>query len=488
MLFSLEMLTKESQPVCICSDKTVQEALQIMVERDFTQLPVVDQHDNLVGVISEHSIARKYRLTNGSVALLNLKVDHCQESAVTLAPTEDIFKALELLKNTYAVIIINGSKPCGILTDYDMTHFFHEITGGLLLVEDIEVTLRKYIEEAFSEGNPMQAALMRAFGPNRREPTKPAFKYKDLTFGQHVQLITTEENWPKFNGVFEPKDMFVEIMVQVGEIRNQLAHFRKRLDAVQRDTLEQVRFWLASRPQLNPPYASQLHPIGTEGFQDWLTSQAREERKMSDIRVTFQDIETMLDEPLPSTAFAHESWWSNDYFDQPQSLTWLKAGWRVRDVDLTKKEVTFHRTNTTLMQLFFADLLDRLKSSRPGTTNATRTQPENWWAFSGGRSGFSFGWSFVQDKLRVELYIDLGDGSETKKMFDKLKEQQLEIEDEFGAPLIWDRLDNRRGCRISLTKSAKITDSSQKLEENKQWAVKTMIKFVEVFQPRIKKL
>jgi len=47
MLFSLEMLIKENKPICVRSDKTVQEALQIMVEKDFTQLPVVDQQDNL---------------------------------------------------------------------------------------------------------------------------------------------------------------------------------------------------------------------------------------------------------------------------------------------------------------------------------------------------------------------------------------------------------------------------------------------------------
>lgn len=488
MLYSLEMLIKENKLICIRSDKTVQEALQIMVEKDFTQLPVVDELGNLLGIISEHSITRTYHLVNGGVSLLNLTVDHCQESAITLPPGEDIFKALELLKNTYAIVIIDHGKPCGILTDYDMTHFFHDITGGLLLVEDIEVTLRKYIESAFPEDNPMQAALMKAFGSNKREPTKPAFEYKELTFGQHVRLITTEENWPKFKGVFEPKELFTKMMGQVGDIRNQLAHFRKRLDASQRNALEQTRFWLASRPKLNLPHTTQVRPAGNDGLQAWLTMQALKEKKPSDIRVSFQDIETLLNEPLPSTAHEHESWWSNDYLDDPQSLMWLQAGWRVRDVNLTSKEVIFQHTNNVLMQLFFADLLARLKIARPGITNATRTQPENWWAFGAGRTGFGLGWTLSRDILRVELWIDLGEKDKTKEIFDRLQKQQLEIENEIGASLNWDRLNTGRGCRISLAKPAKITDSPEKLEEAKQWAIATMVKFADTFQPRIKNL
>jgi len=196
----------------------------------------------------------------------------------------------------------------------------------------------------------------------------------------------------------------------------------------------------------------------------------------------------LLNEPLPSTTHEHESWWSNDYLDDPQSLTWLKAGWRVRDVNLTTKEVIFQHTNKVLMQLFFADLLARLKIARPDTTHATRTQPASWWAFSAGRAGFGLGWTFSRDVLRVELWIDLGKRDETKEIFDRLQEQQPTIEYEIGTSLNWDRLYTGRGCRISLAKPAKITDPPENLEEAKQWAIATMVKFIDALQPRIKNL
>jgi predicted transcriptional regulator len=134
MLFPLEKLLKADKPICICQDKTIREALQLMVVNDFSQLPVVDAWGKLMGIISEQTIVRKYRLINGNVSLLDLTVDHCQVPAVTLPPSEDLFKALDLLKNVYAIVIVDNREPCGILTDYDTTYFFREIAGGLLLV------------------------------------------------------------------------------------------------------------------------------------------------------------------------------------------------------------------------------------------------------------------------------------------------------------------------------------------------------------------
>ena len=52
---------------------------------------------------------------------------------------------------------------------------------------------------------------------------------------------------------------------------------------------------------------------------------------------------------------------------------------------------------------------------------------------------------------RVELYIDLGKGTEerTLKAFQALHGRKAEIEAAFGEELIWQDLPESRGCRIS---------------------------------------
>jgi hypothetical protein len=180
--------------------------------------------------------------------------------------------------------------------------------------------------------------------------------------------------------------MFVRLMEPVSKTRNKLAHFRGRLNPVERDVLRQALNWLATRPKVEVPKVVNLQATTVvtssyktsgenyEHLQNWLKEQ--EKNRKSDIRVTFNDIERVSNEPLPPSAREHRSWWENDYITNKHSLSWLKAGWRVVDVDLTAGEVTFHWTKDVLHQLFFADLLAQLKAARPGITRSEKTQPQ----------------------------------------------------------------------------------------------------------------
>jgi CBS domain-containing protein len=510
MLFPLERLIDRSEKpdlMWVRQDGTIREALECMIENDFSQLPVVDKDDNLLGIISERRITRMYYHLIEGVSLLDLKVDHCTAPAVTLPPDRDLFEALNRLKDkdVYAIVVTKNNKPVGILTDYDMTQFFRDLSEGLIFIEDIEVTLRQYIQKAFPDEHSLMAALMTAFKPDRRDPSRPAKEFEELSFYDYIQLITNERNWSKFKGIFEPTDMFVKLMEPVRQTRNKLAHFRGRLNSIQRDALIQALNWLANRPKAEiskvvsiPASAALAYSTDMEGgtyrsLQNWLQEQRK--NKETNIRVKFQDIETLLGETLPSSAKEHQSWWGNDYIDNKQSLSWLQAGWRVEDVDLSAEEVTFHRTDDILRQLFFADLLARLKAARPDITRAERTLPQSWWQFGAGRSGFAFAWTFTYDVhknpvLRVELYIDTDEREENNRVFNALLNQKESIEKEMGTALNWQQLeDTKRGaCRISLTRLAKFTDPPEEIEQAKRWALETMLKFVVAFRGRIKKL
>jgi CBS domain-containing protein len=510
MLFPLErLIDRPEKPalVCVRHDETIRDALKCMIENDFTQLPVVDKDQDLMGIISEQRIMRMYYHLVEGVSLLDLQVDHCLAPAVTLPSDRDVFEALNRLKDkdVFAIVVVKGSKPVGILTDYDMTQFFRDISEGLIFVEDIEFTLRQHIEKAFPEEHSMMAALMAAFKQDRSDPSKPAKAFARLTLYEYIQLMTNERNWPKFKGILEPKGLFVKLMEPVTEIRNQLAHFRGRLNSIQRDALLQALNWLATRPKQEIPKVVNLQTptVATSSIQtqdgksdrlrSWLEEQGK--NRKTDIRVPFQSIETLLGEPLPPSAKEHPSWWENDYINNMHSLSWLQAGWRVEDVDLSAREVTFHRTNDVLHQLFFADLLARLKAARPGITRSERASPQSWWDFGAGQTGFAFSWAFSYDVqnhpvLRNELYFDTGDREENNRTFNALLKQRESIEQEIGIPLNWDQLEGtkRGACRIYVTRPTQITDPPEDIEQAKQWAIETMLKFVDAFRGRIKRL
>ena len=54
-------------------------------------------------------------------------------------------------------------------------------------------------------------------------------------------------------------------------------------------------------------------------------------------------------------------------------------------------------------------------------------------------------------ETRAELYLDTPVAADNKAMFDALHAQRAAIEADFGGPLSWQRLDDKRASRISFT-------------------------------------
>ena len=59
----------------------------------------------------------------------------------------------------------------------------------------------------------------------------------------------------------------------------------------------------------------------------------------------------------------------------------------------------------------------------------------------------------------AELYIDRGDQTENKFIFDRLLENKDEIENVFGGQLVWVWLDEKRASRIKCEMPANVSES-----------------------------
>ncbi|MBW1649597.1 MAG: hypothetical protein JRJ44_02745 [Deltaproteobacteria bacterium] len=58
--------------------------------------------------------------------------------------------------------------------------------------------------------------------------------------------------------------------------------------------------------------------------------------------LTFDEIDEIINNKLPSSAYKHHSWWSNHKTSDgkhPCTQLWLEAGWKVKTVDQSKKWV-----------------------------------------------------------------------------------------------------------------------------------------------------
>ncbi len=139
---------------------------------------------------------------------------------------------------------------------------------------------------------------------------------------------------------------------------------------------------------------------------------------------------------------------------------------------------------------FFQVLIDTLRQEH-NFTNARKAQSGNWRYFSAGHAQrVQYGATLASgNRARVELYIDNGDKDWNKGLFDQLIEVKTEIESECAEPLEWERLDTARASRIAVyTNGSIIDDTEERLAEIRAWMVERLLKFKEVFGPRLVEL
>jgi hypothetical protein len=120
------------------------------------------------------------------------------------------------------------------------------------------------------------------------------------------------------------------------------------------------------------------------------------------------------------------------------------------EVGHTKKEIA---ERYGIRKRWWTTLIER--SARTSKLHAHITPGEySWIGTSSGIRGLNFNYVVGQDECAAELYIDRGKDlvDENKSIFDQLSVNKELIERAFGGPLSWQRLDERRACRIRFTR------------------------------------
>jgi len=155
---------------------------------------------------------------------------------------------------------------------------------------------------------------------------------------------------------------------------------------------------------------------------------------------------------------------------------WQKVRRKVADEQVSPRAESY--------RTFFQALIDELRQ-RHKFTNARVGQPQNWYSFASGVSGFTYGFSFaLNNRVRVDLYIDHGDASRNEQIFNFLVQQRPEIEAAFGEPLEWEPLEDKRACRVAVYRPGSI-DQAEELADIRAWAIARLLQMRKVMGPWI---
>jgi predicted transcriptional regulator len=229
MLFTAKDLIPGQDVQVLSLGTSISEALKLMVDKDFSQIPVVDSDGVYVGLLSEHGIADHLVRANHHRDALSEVIDRWYDDKVEAAQQDiDIDQILTRLKTQDAIVIVDTQhKPRGVVTHYDVAQKCGSYAYRFMLIEYIESTLRKYIEAVYPTAEARDKALTRSTGAdseNKESTDRRPARYEDFTLSNYIESMKSQ--WREFRQYLGPLALFTSKLDKISDIRNIVMHFK----------------------------------------------------------------------------------------------------------------------------------------------------------------------------------------------------------------------------------------------------------------------
>ncbi|WP_437621519.1 CBS domain-containing protein [Sorangium sp. So ce1151] len=207
-------LPAASKPiVSVRPGTSLNEAMTLMMLRDFSQLPVLQSERECKGAISWQSIA-----TTTALGRTCETVNDCISAAEEVSYELGLLDAIPKIAAAGFVLVRGPDRIFqGIVTVADLSLQFRTLTEPFLLLGQIENMLRILIARSFELGELRQAK-------NPADTSRVINSVSDLNFGEYVGLLEPAKSWPKL-GVRFDRGPFLADLRKIHELRNDVMHF-----------------------------------------------------------------------------------------------------------------------------------------------------------------------------------------------------------------------------------------------------------------------
>lgn len=465
--------------------------------RDTYAVLIVDAGGRLTGIVTSYDTTEFF-----------------QRKAEDMMLVEDIESALkEMIRGAYA-------NESGEADEGPLESLIASIAGARQERRKSSIKLlQRYLAEVGTTGVKFDKTLFDKVFDQLHSTPAPRSLDK-LSFNDYVQLLIHEDRWSFFQEAFGfDREAIRQLLDGVRDTRNALAHFRGSLSNSERDRLRFTVDQLARAQQRLAPERTEnpepQKPVETpesdtgalvleaeDMNQDGsryapLSVHLRSQSAQGQVRtvLSFTQIENLIRGRLPDTARQHRSWWANDVHSHAHSRMWLDEGWRVAAISIAEERVAFARARDRerLYIDFYSELQSVLREKAGFALRTASPAGQSWIWIAGvpeeGGQVANLSFSFaLGNRFRVELYIDSGDKTYNKQVFDALYEQREAIESDFGAPLQWERLDERRASRVAAYHPGAITDEPEILQKLRDWALDAMLRFQKTIESRMREV
>jgi CBS domain-containing protein len=219
----------------------VAEAVQLMVERQVSQLAVVEGAE-VLGLFSFRTLANEVLKANGDgQSLGSLTVEDCIDVRPPYARINDDFQpCLQHLARADCVLLGEPSRLQAVVTTFDLLRYLYRTAIPFVHLAEIEQSLRRLIALCFGEEEVKEMAER-----YRTENYRIAGRLEEMVFANYVKIIDDDRNWPTLQPIFGGTKVRVAARLEkVHKLRNIAFHFSRALRDEDRKELADCWDWL----------------------------------------------------------------------------------------------------------------------------------------------------------------------------------------------------------------------------------------------------
>ncbi len=216
------------KPIRIARDKSLAEAMTLMLAHDFSQLPVMNGDRTVLGLVSWRSIGRSYAFGKNPT-----EVRDAMDPQIKVFKRSDSFHSIvqEIVANDAVLVKDEAEQVCGIVTAADISAHFRNLSEPFLLLGEIERSLRHLIGDKFDA-----AALAAVRNPS--DTSRVIDSADDLSFGEYIRLLESPASWARL-GLSLDRNVVVDRLKEIKDLRNDIMHFDP--DVTEPQELEALR-------------------------------------------------------------------------------------------------------------------------------------------------------------------------------------------------------------------------------------------------------
>jgi CBS domain-containing protein len=199
--------------ITVNQNDDVARAVTLMMQYDFSQLPVMQGEREVKGVVTWKSIGLRKVL--GSKCE---RVGDCQDDARIVDANRTLFDSIPfIVEYGYVLVRQHDRRITGIVTASDLSLQFQILAEPFLLLREIELHVRQIIRGKITTEDCV-------FLDNPSPPNQPLQDIADLTFGEYVRLFEHPQIWGKLNLKID-RVVLTKLLDDVRKVRNDVMHF-----------------------------------------------------------------------------------------------------------------------------------------------------------------------------------------------------------------------------------------------------------------------